>query len=99
MRRKTRFIVIGEDNPAPFTRLATMLGLRKQVTILSGRDDVPRFLLAGDLLLHPALDENAGIILLEAIVSGLPVLATDPPAGETHAFGTEIVIATSLTAN
>ena len=28
----------------------------------------------------------------------LPVLATDPPAGETHAFGTEIVIATSLTA-
>lgn len=29
----------------------------------------------------------------------LPVLATDPPAGEVHAKGTEIVIATSLSAD
>ena len=77
VREKTRFFVIGEDNPTPFRRLALMLGIRRQVTILSGRDDVPRFLLAADLLLHPALDENAGIVLLEAIVAGLPVLATD----------------------
>jgi UDP-glucose:(heptosyl)LPS alpha-1,3-glucosyltransferase len=77
IRRKIRLFVIGEDNPAPFKRTILALGLREQVTILSGRDDVPAFLLASDLLLHPALDENAGIILLEAIVAGLPVLATD----------------------
>ena len=77
MRLKTRLFVIGEDNPAPFKRLILALGLRKQVTILSGRDDVSEFLLASDMLLHPALDEAAGIILLEAIVAGLPVLATD----------------------
>lgn len=77
IRSKTHFFVIGEDNPAPFKRLVFTLGLRENVTILSGREDVPEFLLAADLLLHPALDENAGIVLLEAIVSGLPVLATD----------------------
>lgn len=76
-RKKTKFFVAGEDNPAPFKRLINLLGLRKQVTILSGRDDVPRFLFAADLLILPALDEAAGIVLLEAIVAGLPVLATD----------------------
>ncbi len=77
VRKKTRYFVIGEDNPVPFKRLILLLGLRQNVTILSGRDDVPRFLFAADLLLHPALDENAGIILLEAAVAGLPVLATN----------------------
>jgi len=77
IRRKIRLYVIGEDNPAPFKRMILALGLREQVTILSGRNNVPDFLLASDTLLHPALDENAGIILLEAIVAGLPVLATD----------------------
>ena len=77
VRAKTKLFVIGEDNPAPFRKMILALGLRRQVTFLSGRDDVPEILLAGDILLHPALDENAGIILLEAIVAGLPVLATD----------------------
>ena len=76
-RQKTWFYVIGEDNEAPFRRLAIMLGIGDRVIFMSGRDDVPEFMLAGDLMLHPALDENAGIVLLEAIVSGLPVLATD----------------------
>lgn len=32
---------------------------------------------AADLLLHPAVQEAAGIVLLEAIVAGLPVLTTE----------------------
>jgi UDP-glucose:(heptosyl)LPS alpha-1,3-glucosyltransferase len=34
-------------------------------------------MLASDLLLHPAYNENTGTVLLEAVVSGLPVLTTD----------------------
>ena len=75
-RRKTRFIVIGEDNQRPFRRLAWFLGISKQVTFMSGRDDIDRFLFASDLLILPAIDEAAGIIILEAIVAGLPVLVT-----------------------
>ena len=32
---------------------------------------------AADLLLHPAVQEAAGIVLLEAVVAGLPVLTTE----------------------
>jgi len=77
IKRKTKFIVIGQDNPAPFNKMIKKLSLHRQVTILSGRDDIPRFLLGADLLLHPAYSESAGMILLEALVAGLPVLVTD----------------------
>ena len=77
VRDKTWFYIVGEDNETPFRRLALLLGISDRVVFMSGRDDVPEFMLAADLMLHPALDENAGIVLLEAIVSGLPVLATD----------------------
>jgi len=76
-RADTRFIVIGEDNPAPFKRLIWLLGISGQVTILSGQDDVPDFLFAADLLILPAVDEAAGIVLLEAVVAGTPVLTTE----------------------
>ncbi len=77
LRDRTRLIVIGQDNPNTFRRMAKKLGLSNRVSILKGRDDVPRFLIGADLLVHPAYAENAGMVLLEAIVAGLPVIATD----------------------
>ena len=74
---KTSFCIVGEDNHVPFMRRAARLGIQDKVMFLSGRDDIPQLMQAADILLHPALDENAGIVLLEAIVAGLPVLATD----------------------
>ena len=44
---------------------------------MGGRFDVPRFLMAADLLLHPAYRENTGTVLVEAMAAGLPVLASD----------------------
>jgi len=44
--------------------------------------------------------EDAGFVVIGVQGSpALPVLATDPPAGEVHAKGTEIVIATRLSAD
>src|SRR5690554_1878357 len=77
LRERTRLIVIGQDNPKPFVVQAAALGLSKQVDILKGRSDIPRFLLGADLLMHPAYNENTGTVLLEALVSGLPVMVTD----------------------
>jgi UDP-glucose:(heptosyl)LPS alpha-1,3-glucosyltransferase len=74
---RTRLIAIGQDNPSSFRRMALKLGLSSRVSILKGRDDVPRFLMGADLLVHPAYVENTGTVLLEAIVAGLPVIATD----------------------
>jgi len=76
LRQRTRLIAIGADEPSAFRRLATTLGVADQVEILAGRDDIPRFLLGADLLIHPAYNENTGTVLLEAVVAGLPVLTT-----------------------
>ena len=77
VRAKTRLMVIGQDSPRRFLRMAKRLGVGDNLRIFKGRDDIPRFLMGADLLLHPAYVENTGTVLLEAIVAGLPVLATD----------------------
>lgn len=77
IKQRTRLIVIGQDDPKPFKVQMQALGIAKQVSILKGRDDIPRFLLGADVLIHPAYNENTGTVLLEALVSGLPVLVTD----------------------
>lgn len=77
LKQRTRLIAIGQDDPRPFQLQVKALGLSERVEILSGRSDIPRFLLGADLLIHPAYNENTGTVLLEALVAGLPVLVTD----------------------
>jgi UDP-glucose:(heptosyl)LPS alpha-1,3-glucosyltransferase len=75
-RRHVRLMIVGDGEPGPWQRQARKLNIDDRVTFLGGRDDVPRFLLAADLLLHPARKENTGTVILEAMVAGLPVLVT-----------------------
>ena len=77
LRDQTRLVVIGQNRTGEFELLARRLGVSGRVHFLGGRDDVPDWLLAADLLLHPAYSESAGMILLEALTAGLPVLTTD----------------------
>jgi len=76
MRSRLHYFVVGQDKPDRFIRQASRLGIGDLCHFLGGRDDVPRFLLGGDLLLHPAYSESAGYVLLEATIAGLPVLTT-----------------------
>jgi UDP-glucose:(heptosyl)LPS alpha-1,3-glucosyltransferase len=71
------YLLVGSGKPASYLRLAKKLNIANKVTIVEGRDDVPDLLAAADLMLHPAYRESAGYTLLEAIVAGLPVLATE----------------------
>lgn len=77
LRTRSELIVVGQDNPVYYQRLARKLRVDRQVRFLGGRSDIPEILTAGDLLLHPAYSENTGTILLEALTAGLPVLTTD----------------------
>ena len=71
-----RFFVIGKDKTSAYHKLARQLGVDKKVIFLGGRDDVQRFYLGVDMLLHPARFENTGTVLLEAALSGLYVITT-----------------------
>ena len=77
LKDRSRFFIIGQDKQKPFESLAQQLGIRDKIQFFSGRDDIPRFLLGADILIHPAYNENTGTVLLEALVAGLPVLTTD----------------------
>jgi UDP-glucose:(heptosyl)LPS alpha-1,3-glucosyltransferase len=74
---RLRLFVVGQDKERRFRRLARKLGVADKVTFLGPRDDIPELLLGADVLIHPALDEAAGIVLLEALVAGLAVICTD----------------------
>lgn len=76
LRAATRLIALGADDARPFLSQADRLGIGGQVVIPGPRDDVPRFLLGADILMHPARHENTGTVLLEAVAAGLPVLAS-----------------------
>lgn len=76
LKEKTGLYIVGQDKPARYIYLARRLGIADRVHFLGGRDDIPRFLLGADLLVHPAYIENTGTVLIEAIAAGLPVLAS-----------------------
>jgi UDP-glucose:(heptosyl)LPS alpha-1,3-glucosyltransferase len=89
VRERTKLFVIGEGKPGPFENLAKRLKVAGKLQFLGGRDDVPQFMIAADLLLHPAYTENTGTVLIEAMSAGLPVLATDVCGYASHISAAE----------
>ena len=84
LRTRTQLLAIGQDKSNRYWRLARRLNIASNFQILPGRDDILRFLLGADLLLHPARRENTGAVLLEAITAGLPVITTDACGYAAH---------------
>jgi UDP-glucose:(heptosyl)LPS alpha-1,3-glucosyltransferase len=59
-----------------FARMARKRGVAGRVRLLGVREDIPELMAAADLLVHPARTETTGTVILEAIVNGLPVIAS-----------------------
>jgi glycosyltransferase involved in cell wall biosynthesis len=73
----TRFLLFGQGPlQAGLEAKVKADGLRGVVTFPGFRDDLPNILPCLDLLVHPAIREGLGIILLQAAASGLPIVAT-----------------------
>lgn len=75
-RRRCRLVVVGDGDPRGCRRLARRLGVADRVIFTGPRDDLRRLYDAADVLVHPARVENTGNALIEAMVCGVPVLAT-----------------------
>jgi glycosyltransferase involved in cell wall biosynthesis len=75
-------VLAGDGTDAPDGVVAEhvrALGLAHRVIALGVRRDVPRLLKAADVVLFPSLREGLPGVVLEATLSGVPVLATDLP--------------------
>jgi UDP-glucose:(heptosyl)LPS alpha-1,3-glucosyltransferase len=76
MQKTTQLWIAGHDQLKPYQSMIKQLNLSAQIKYLGPSDNVPELLMIADLLLHPAYTEVAGMVLLEALVAGLPVLTT-----------------------
>jgi len=77
LKEKTKLIVIGAGDVAPYHAMASQLDLTEKIIFPGPLKDISRFYYSADLLLHPAVTENTGTAILEAMVCGLPVLTTE----------------------
>jgi UDP-glucose:(heptosyl)LPS alpha-1,3-glucosyltransferase len=76
LRSNTRLVAVGQDNPKQFEKMAKKLGLENNVVISKGRPDIPQLMQGADVCIHPAHRENTGLVILEGMACGAPMLVT-----------------------
>lgn len=88
----TRLVWVG-DGPERerIEGLVQSLGLSDRVIFVGSTPDVPHWLSAGDVYVSSSAWEGFGLSMVEALASGLPVVATDV-GGTREAIGTNEVL-------
>ncbi len=69
-------LVIGATAGSPYPELARSLNLENRVHFLGFRQDVPDLMKAADFLIFPSRYETFGLVVLEAMATGIPVITT-----------------------
>ena len=69
---------IAGDGPQfdSLTTLSAELGINEHVQFLGRRNDIPNLMKDADLFVLPSLSEPFGIVMLEAMAMGTPIIAT-----------------------
>lgn len=77
-RPNVKYIVVGQGALKGYlVNLAKELGVEKQVIFLGFREDVAEIYKVADIFVFPSKREGLSVALMEALASGLPVVASD----------------------
>lgn len=76
IKKNTWLLGVGEDEPQTMLMLAKKQGVASRVMIEDGRADIAELMKGADMLIHVARSELAGIVIIEALTAGLPVLVS-----------------------
>ena len=72
-----RYLIVGEgEERGQLEALVKTYGLKSNVFLVGFLDEASQYLHAFDLFVLPSLSEGLGIVLLEAALAGVPVVAT-----------------------
>lgn len=76
---EARLVIVGAEMQsgyrAELERLSESLGIGARVIFTGWRSDVPRLMSAADIFAMPSIGEPLGLVYLEAMAMGLPVVA------------------------
>lgn len=75
-QRNFKLLVAGRDNPKAHKAFAEELGIAEKISFLGPRRDMPLLLAAADAFVFPTTYEAFGLVILEAMAMGLPVITS-----------------------
>jgi UDP-glucose:(heptosyl)LPS alpha-1,3-glucosyltransferase len=78
---ESRLVVIGKGERRLYQALATRSGVAERIVWLGARSDLERWYAAADVVVLPSRYEPFGNVHLEALASGLPVIASARAGG------------------
>jgi UDP-glucose:(heptosyl)LPS alpha-1,3-glucosyltransferase len=76
LKNNAQLLVVGNDSATTFRNLAKDLGVADRVHFIGPRNDLPDIYPAADIFVFPSLYETFALVCVEAMASGVPVLAT-----------------------
>jgi UDP-glucose:(heptosyl)LPS alpha-1,3-glucosyltransferase len=84
-----------ENQAVSVKAMVARAGVSARTFLIGHRNDIPDILSAADLMLHPARVENTGLVILESLLAGTPVIASAICGFSEYIdrFGAGIVIA------
>ncbi len=76
-RENIKIIIVGSGQEMEtYQHFIRSYQLEEYVLLLGRRHDIPQILKSSDIFILPSLNEAFGLVLLEAMMAGLPIIAT-----------------------
>lgn len=76
-RPEIKILAIGRDKHHHYRNYITYLGLQEKARFLGLKEDVWRYMIASDILVHPVRYDTSAKTVIEAMVAGLPMIITE----------------------
>ncbi len=76
IKEKVKLLILGKDSISPYMNLAKKLEVENRVIYAGFTSEIKKFFAASDAFLFPTLYEPFGLVITEAMASGLPVITS-----------------------